>query len=187
MPAEETLRDPAIWLDLLVQECVTIWNTVPALLEMLIEYLETCPQTLSHSCLRLVLLSGDWIPVTLPDRLRKLIPTVEIISLGGATEASIWSILYPIQRVDPSWKSIPYGKPMRNQRFFVLNERLEPCPVWVPGCLYIGGIGLAEGYWRDEAKTQASFLLHPQMGEQVIWDAIYQMAISNSWDAKIFR
>jgi acyl-CoA synthetase (AMP-forming)/AMP-acid ligase II/acyl carrier protein len=115
----------------------------------------------------LVLLSGDWIPVTLPDRLRKLIPTVEIISLGGATEASIWSILYPIQRVDPSWKSIPYGKPMRNQRFFVLNERLEPCPVWVPGCLYIGGIGLAEGYWRDEAKTQASFLLHPQMGERL--------------------
>ncbi len=167
MPAEETLRDPATWLDLLAQERVTIWNAVPALLEMLIEYLETLPQALSHSCLRLALLSGDWIPLTLPDRLRKLIPTVEIISLGGATEASIWSILHPIGRVDPSWRSIPYGKPMRNQRFFVLNERLEPCPVWVPGHLYIGGIGLAKGYWRDEAKTQASFLLHPQMGERL--------------------
>ena len=167
MPAESTLRDPATWLDLLVQERVTLWNTVPPLLEMLVEYLETHPQTLSHSCLRLALLSGDWIPVTLPDRLRKLIPTVDIISLGGATEASIWSILYPIQSVDPSWNSIPYGKPMRNQRFFVLNERLELCPTWVPGHLYIGGVGLAKGYWRDEEKTQASFLLHPHTREHL--------------------
>jgi pyochelin synthetase len=167
MPAEDILRDPATWLDLLVQEHVTIWNTVPTLLEMLIEYLEAHPQTLSHSCLRLALLSGDWIPVSLPDHLRKFIPPVEIISLGGATEASIWSILYPIQNVDPSWKSLPYGKPMRNQRFFVLNERLEPCPVWVPGHLYIGGIGLAKGYWHDEEKTQASFLLHPHTGERL--------------------
>jgi len=167
MPAEDALRDPAIWLDLLVQERVTLWNTVPALLEMLIEYIEARPQALSRSWLRLALLSGDWIPVSLPDRLRKLIPTVEIMSLGGATEASIWSILYPIHAVDPSQKSIPYGKPMCNQRFFVLNEMLEPCPVWVPGHLYIGGIGLAKGYWRDEEKTQASFILHPYTGERL--------------------
>jgi len=167
MPAEDALRDPSAWLDLLVQERVTLWNTVPALLEILVDYIEARSQGLSRSWLRLALLSGDWIPVALPDRLRKLIPTVEIVSLGGATEASIWSILYPIHAVDPSWKSIPYGKPMRNQRFFVLNEMLEPCPVWVPGHLYISGIGLAKGYWRDEEKTQASFLLHPQTRERL--------------------
>ncbi|HEY4035382.1 MAG TPA: amino acid adenylation domain-containing protein, partial [Ktedonobacteraceae bacterium] len=167
MPPDDALRDPATWLDLLVQEQVTLWNTVPALLEMLVEYTEARPQALNHSCLRLALLSGDWIPVSLPDRFRKLIPTVEIISLGGATEASIWSILYPIHAVDPSWKSIPYGKPMHNQCFFVLNEMLGPCPVWVPGHLYIGGIGLAKGYWRDEEKTQTSFLLHPRTGERL--------------------
>jgi acyl-coenzyme A synthetase/AMP-(fatty) acid ligase/acyl carrier protein len=92
---------------------------------------------------------------------------VEIMSLGGATEASIWSILYPIHAVDPSWKSIPYGKPMRNQCFFVFNEMLKPCPVWVPGQLYIGGIGLAKGYWRDEEKTQVSFIIHPHTGERL--------------------
>ena len=42
---------------------------------------------LSGSCLRLALLSGDWIPIALPDRLRSLVPEVEIVSLGGATEA----------------------------------------------------------------------------------------------------
>jgi amino acid adenylation domain-containing protein len=167
MPAENALRDPVAWLELLVQERVTLWNTVPALLEMLVEYTEAFPGALNSSSLRLALLSGDWIPVSLPDRLRMLIPVVEIISLGGATEASIWSILYPITMVDPAWKSIPYGQPLCNQRFFVLNEHLEPCPVWVPGQLYISGIGLARGYWRDEEKTQASFLLHPQTGERL--------------------
>ena len=56
---------------------------------------------------------------------------------------------------------------MHNQRFLVLNALLEPCPVWVPGQLYIGGIGLAKGYWRDEEKTQASFLYPPTTGERL--------------------
>jgi len=51
---------------------------------------------------------------------------------------------------------------MVNQTFHVLNEALEPCPVWVPGQLYIGGIGLAQGYWRDEEKTRERFISKAQ-------------------------
>ena len=113
MPTEETLRDPAAWLNILVQERVTLWNTVPTLLQMLVEYTEAYPETFPQSSLRLALLSGDWIPVTLPERLRKLLPEVAIISLGGATEASIWSICYPITGVDPAWNSIPCGQRLK--------------------------------------------------------------------------
>ena len=56
---------------------------------------------------------------------------------------------------------------MRNQTFHVLDHDLEPRPVGVPGYLYIGGIGLAQGYWRDEEKTRASFLTHPRTGERL--------------------
>lgn len=167
LPAAGALRDPASWLEVMVQNRVTVWNSVPALLQMLVEHCEFHSSSLAFSYLRLVLLSGDWIPLALPDRIRKLQPGAEVISLGGATEASIWSIFYPIASVEPSWKSIPYGRPMLNQQFFVLNEALEPCPVWVPGQLYIGGIGLARGYWRDEEKTQASFFLHPRTGKRL--------------------
>ncbi|MBW8879725.1 MAG: AMP-binding protein, partial [Acidobacteria bacterium] len=163
MPEPESLRDPSHWLDLLLSERVTVWNTVPALMEMLVQYLGA--RDLPESRLRVALLSGDWIPVTLPERLRSLFRGVETISLGGATEASIWSILYAIEEVDPAWPSIPYGRPMVNQRFHVLDTRLEPCPAWVPGHLYIGGVGLARGYWRDEEKTRASFVSHPRTGE----------------------
>ncbi|HEY0606683.1 MAG TPA: amino acid adenylation domain-containing protein, partial [Herpetosiphonaceae bacterium] len=166
MPDAAALRDPRHWAQLLSRERVTIWNSVPALMEMFVEYVAERP-ALHPELLRLVMLSGDWIPLTLPDRIKTLSPNIALWSLGGATEASIWSILYPIERVDPGWKSIPYGRPMLNQQFHVLSESFEPAPTWVPGQLYIGGIGLAQGYWRDPEKTAASFITHPRTGERL--------------------
>jgi pyochelin synthetase len=166
IPDARATREPAHWLDLMLRARVTVWNSVPALMEMMVEYAENIGQGgLEH--LRLVMMSGDWIPVSLPARIRALAGGAKLISMGGATEASIWSILYPIEEVAPTWKSIPYGKPMLNQTFHVLNSALEPCPDWVPGQLYIGGIGLAQGYWRDEAKTNAGFFRHPRTGERL--------------------
>jgi acyl-coenzyme A synthetase/AMP-(fatty) acid ligase len=135
-------------------------------MQALVEYAADRDKNLPAS-LRLVLLSGDWIPVLLPDKIRKLGKNARVISLGGATEASIWSILYPIQEVDPQWKSIPYGRPMVNQEFYVFTEFLEECPVWVTGQLYIGGIGLAKGYWKDKEKTDAAFIIHPRTGKRL--------------------
>jgi amino acid adenylation domain-containing protein len=166
MPTSDAVRDPLAWIELLKKERVSIWNTVPALLKLLVEFAEEQTLDLGET-LRLALLSGDWIPLTLPERCKRLQPGAQVISLGGATEASIWSIFYPIETLDPAWKSIPYGRPLTNQRFYVLNDALEPCPVWVPGHLYIGGIGLAVGYWRDAEKTNASFVLHPGTGERL--------------------
>jgi pyochelin synthetase len=166
MPDATITPDPAYWTELLVREQVTIWNSVPALMQMLTEYLNSQPNHFEIA-LRLVMLSGDWVPLTLPAQIRSLVPNASIISLGGATEASIWSILYPIQTVEPHWKSIPYGFPMVNQSFQVFNAAFKPCPVWVPGELYIGGIGLAKGYWHDTEKTQARFITHPYTGERL--------------------
>lgn len=167
VPAASGTRDPAYWSTLVQEQGVTIWNSVPALMQLLVEYVTGRSERLPDS-LRLVMMSGDWIPVTLPDQIRAISDKdIRIFSLGGATEASIWSIYYPIAAVDPAWPSIPYGKPMINQSFHVLNEVLEPCPVWVPGELYIGGIGLAKGYWRDDKKTGAHFITHPRTGERL--------------------
>jgi len=165
-PDPAGVRDPAHWAEQIERHGVTIWNTVPALMQLLVDYVASQGRRLTPT-LRLALLSGDWIPVNLPDQIRSLGNGPRVISLGGATEASIWSILYPIERVDPAWKSIPYGRPMINQRFYVLNEALESCPAWVAGELYIGGTGLARGYWRDEEKTKACFITHPRTGERL--------------------
>jgi amino acid adenylation domain-containing protein len=114
--------------------------------------------------LRLVLLSGDWLPLPLPQKIREQFEKAEVFSLGGATEGSIWSIYYPVKEVKKEWKSIPYGFPLANQQFYVLNRHMELCPVGVQGELYIGGVGVALGYMGDEEKTNAAFIHHPGLG-----------------------
>jgi amino acid adenylation domain-containing protein len=159
-------RDPAHWARLLADEGVTVWNSVPAMMQMLVEYLG--PRGAGpHGPLRLALLSGDWIPVGLPDQVRRCFPDAEVVSLGGATEAGIWSVAYPIAHVDPAWRSIPYGRPLTNQRAYVLDEGYEPRPDWVTGSLYLAGLGLARGYWRDRARTDEAFVVSPDGGERL--------------------
>jgi amino acid adenylation domain-containing protein len=166
LPDESGLRDPSHWIEMMRQGRVTVWNSVPGFMRMLVEYAQGVRMAIPSS-LRVALLSGDWIPVTLPDQLRRLVPGVRVISLGGATEASIWSILHPIDDVDPARPSIPYGKPMVNQQIHVLDGEFDMRPVWVPGDLYIGGVGVADGYWHNQEATDAAFITHPETGERL--------------------
>src|SRR5262249_31449308 len=170
MPDAESGRDGGHWLEMMREHRVTVWNSVPALMQMVVEYVKGLGEEERKEVgerLRLVMLSGDWIGVNLPDEVKKMASGAEVISLGGATEASIWSIYYRIGEVREEWKSIPYGRPLSNQRWEVLNDRMERCPVWVAGQLYIGGEGLARGYWGDEEKTGKSFIRHPESGERL--------------------
>jgi amino acid adenylation domain-containing protein len=158
-------RNPASWASTVARESVTVWNSVPAVADLLVEEAESTGRTFPH--LRLVLLSGDWIPVTLPDRIRRVAPNAQVVSLGGATEASIWSIFYPVGDVPGDLASIPYGRPLANQSWHVLDGSGRDAPVWVPGDLYIGGVGLALGYLNDPVRTQAAFVTHPRTGERL--------------------
>ncbi|WP_424186646.1 amino acid adenylation domain-containing protein [Actinokineospora sp. G85] len=166
LPEAGARRDPARWVALIAEHRVTVWNSVPALMRMLVEHAEVAGAEPIGS-LRVAMLSGDWIPLDLPDRLRACVPGARVVSLGGATEAAVWSICYPIGEVSPDWLSIPYGTPLRNQTFHVLNDRLLPSPTWVTGQLFIGGAGVAECYWNDERRTAESFIVHPTTGERL--------------------
>lgn len=157
MPESRMAKDPESWHKLVTEHNISIWNTVPALMEMYAEYVANISES-NNICIRLALLSGDWIPLSLPTKLKALNPKMEIISLGGATEASIWSIYFPINRVCKEWQSIPYGKPLANQTILILDELLKPCPIYATGSIYIGGMGVANGYHKDKEKTERSFL-----------------------------
>lgn len=197
LPNAEKRLDPAHWVEVIRQGQVTLWNSVPAFMQMLIEHLEDSPADAKDiASLRWVILSGDFIPVTLPERMRTQIPDVEIISAGGPTETTVWDICYPIGMVDPAWASIPYGQPMHNAQYYVLKDNLDPCPTWVEGELYIAGTGLARGYWRDPERTNASFITHPRTGQRLYrsetWGATYLVIklnapILKSWADETFR
>ena len=221
MPDACSVKDPAHWAELMVRYQVTLWNSVPAMMEMLVDSVEErsgqycsdkadltppCPPSPEGTpcpplpykgrgeqdspllrgeglgerlteqywqskvlplSLRLAILGGDWLPVSLPNRLKALVEEIQILSIGGPTETTIWNIGYLIEEVDPAWKSIPYGRPMANSKYYILNEALEDCPVWVPGQMYCAGAQLAKGYWRNEEKTRANFITHPRTGERI--------------------
>lgn len=164
LPDPEYGKDPAHWIHWLNHENITVWNSVPAFVEMLAEYEEYQRQVTSQS-LRLIMMSGDWVPVSLPGRIRNLFQNVEIVALGGATEGSIWSNHFEIPEVVPEdWKSIPYGKPLANQKYYILDQNMEDCPDWVPGTLYIAGDGVAQGYLNDKEKTEEKFVVLDRNG-----------------------
>jgi tyrocidine synthetase-3 len=159
VPAND-LKEPQRLLGIIVKEGITFWDSAPAALQQLVPFLPGIKNYQHSSRFRLVFLSGDWIPVTLPDALRSVFPGLKVISLGGATEATIWSNYYPIEKVDPAWVSIPYGKPTQNAKYYILDLQLNICPIMVPGDLYIGGQCLAAGYVNDIELTAEKFVEH---------------------------
>ncbi|MFC4034728.1 amino acid adenylation domain-containing protein [Streptomyces polygonati] len=177
LPASERRGDPSHWAELVAREHITVWNSVPGQLQMLCDWLRPAPLSAIGGegeagpdgirGPRLALLSGDWIPVALPDEARAVLPGMRIVSLGGATEGAIWSIAHPVGEVDVTRPSIPYGRPLTNQTFHVLDQAMRPRPDWVPGELYIGGAGVALGYLGDDARTAERFVTHPETGARL--------------------
>lgn len=168
-PHPDRQRDPSHWLELMQNHQITIWNTAPALMQMFVNFLETEKQEISTSLshFRIALLSGDWIPLNLPDTLKQLVPSVQLISLGGATEASIWSNFHVYKGLQPDWNSIPYGRPLSNQGLRILDEQMRNCPEWKSGDLFITGTGLALEYFNDPELTEERFFHHPADGERM--------------------
>ena len=164
-PPPEHHWDPAAWLEALVAHRVTIWNSVPALMALTSNEAERRGTKLDT--LRIVMLSGDWIPPALTGRLRDLAPGARIYSLGGATEAAIWSVCHTVTGQDSALPSVPYGLPLANQTMHVLDDALEPRPDGVEGDIYIGGRGLASEYIGAPEQTAAVFLSHPRTGERL--------------------
>jgi amino acid adenylation domain-containing protein len=161
-PDSERREEPLYWSELIKRHQITVWNSVPQLAVLLYE--ASIESNISLNSLRVVLLSGDYIPLTLPTTIKKRDENIRVLSLGGATEGTIWSIFYEIQEVNPNWKTIPYGMPLANQGIYILNRDLTSVPMGVIGDLYITGVSVSLGYYNNPTRTNESFIHHPTLG-----------------------
>ncbi|MBL1097915.1 non-ribosomal peptide synthetase [Streptomyces coffeae] len=169
---EAQQRDPALLLNLLLTEPITFWNSVPTTLNQLPPLLSRKDTWEGTDRLRLVFLSGDYTPLPLPDEIRAVFDRAEIVSLGGATEATVWSNYFRVREIDPAWRSIPYGRPIDNARYYILDDSMQPCPVGIEGDLYIGGDVLCAGYANRPELTAERFLRDPyphRDGDRLYW------------------
>lgn len=161
LPSSTVGLSPDEWGTLIARKGVTVWHSAPALLGALLECYEGGKVDRAPS-LRLALLGGDWIPLAMPDAMRRYAgESVKVVSLGGATEVSMDSTLFEVGERSPHWSSIPYGVPMANQTAYVLDDRLVLAPVGVPGELYLGGVGVGWGYHRRPSLTAERFVPNP--------------------------
>ncbi|MFJ2991246.1 amino acid adenylation domain-containing protein [Pandoraea sp. NPDC087047] len=144
---------------IVLDEKITFWDSAPGAMQQILQFIPVS-DTPSHA-LRLVFLSGDWVPVSIPGELRKLFPEVRVVALGGATEATVWSNYFDVTEDSSNWVSIPYGKPIQNARYYVLDDLNQPCPIGIPGKIFIGGECLAEGYTGIEKLTEERFIADP--------------------------
>lgn len=154
-PEKEQYLNPKHWYELIHRHNITVWNTVPSLMLLLLEHLEHAGAETIEICK--VFLSGDWVPVSTRKKLKRYNPNAELITLGGATEAAIWSNYHICKEEDDERTSIPYGYPLANQRFRVLNTQHQDCPDYVIGELYILGAGVSSGYYNDAELNAYSF------------------------------
>jgi amino acid adenylation domain-containing protein len=103
-----------------------------------------------------VLCGGEALPRALADRLVER--SQQVWNVYGPTETTIWS---SATRVTAGTGPILIGPPIANTQFYLLDQRFHPVPVGVVGELYIGGAGLARGYWKRPELTAERFLPNP--------------------------
>lgn len=162
LPGDGEEKDAVRWNELIAEHRVTLWSSVPAMLEMLL----ACRKGDSLTSLRLIAQGGDYIKPAVIAELRTLLPSARLISLGGPTETTIWSIWHEVTPDDTD--CIPYGRPLPGISYYVLDERGDHCPVGTAGRIHTAGIGVALGYLEDGRLSQTDFVtIREPAGEEV--------------------
>lgn len=152
VPSFEQSKNAVVWADLVDRCKVTIWSSVPAIVDMLF----SVAQKEQLQSLRLIAQGGDYIKPSLIAKLREQLPNARLFSLGGPTETTIWSIWHEINEQDQ--EIIPYGKALENNRYFILDENLKPCQMGEVGTMYMAGLNLSNGYLLDGEINYKDFV-----------------------------
>ncbi|NYF51916.1 non-ribosomal peptide synthetase/type I polyketide synthase [Tunturiibacter gelidoferens] len=147
---EEEVADGYLLLQLLQRSKATVLQATPGTWRMLIDAGWSSELPLKVLC------GGEALPRDLADQLVER--SEQVWNVYGPTETTIWS---SATRVTAGTGPLLIGPPIANTQFYVLDHRLHPVPVGVVGELYIGGTGLARGYWKRPDLTAERFLPNP--------------------------
>ena len=115
--------------------------------------------------LKQILLGGEAVPASLIHHIRKNFRG-EIHNMYGPTETTIWSTTYSVE--EPG-STVSIGRPISNTQIYLLDAEFQPVPVGDIGELFIGGDGVARGYWNRPDLTAERFLTMPSLSQHRIY------------------
>jgi amino acid adenylation domain-containing protein len=157
--------------DFLRQSELTQWFSVPSILNYTAKF--DVVREGDFPSLKRLLWCGEVLPTPALIYWMKRLPHVRFTNLYGPTETTILSTYYTVPACpEDEMAPIPIGVPCPGEELLVLDEKLQPVPQGQVGDLYIGGVGLSLGYWRDPEKTGAAFLSNPYSPDPA--DRIYK-------------
>jgi amino acid adenylation domain-containing protein len=148
-------RDAAYLVKLIGEQGITVLHFVPSMLRVFLEEpgIENC-QSLRH-----VICSGEALPYDLQEQFFRLLPS-QLHNLYGPTEAGV-DVTHWTCRRDDDRKIVPIGRPVANTQIYILDRRLQPVPMGVPGELHIGGVQVGRGYHKRPELTAEKFIADP--------------------------
>ena len=161
--SDAVVRDPQQLVQSLARHGVTRLWLVPTLLRAI---LQTTPDVGARlPKLRFLVTSGEALPTALYQETRVKLPHAKLYNLYGTSE--IWDATWydpeEMDSVEAISATIPIGKPIDNVQSYILDAHQQPLPIGVTGELYIGGMGLADGYFNRPELTQARFVTFEQL------------------------
>ncbi len=161
----EVVRDPEELLQILAGEGVTRIVLVPSLLRALLDHApnlqERVPRLKLWSC------SGEALSGELARRFRQGFPEATLLNIYGSSEVAADVTWHDVlEEEEDIGATVPIGKPISNTQMYVLDPHRNPVPVGVRGEIYVGGDGLALGYWNRAVLTAERFVENPIAPEQ---------------------
>ncbi|WGD50779.1 amino acid adenylation domain-containing protein [Bradyrhizobium sp. CB1650] len=156
------VQDPILLAREIERERISVLEIVPSLLRTIVERMDEAPILRAFSKLRLLISTGEPLPVDLCRTWFTRCPKVPLINAYGASECSDDVSLHRLTRAPAAaTTNVPVGAPLPNTQLYVLDPHLAPQPVGVVGELCIGGAGVGRGYINDPAQSKARFLPDP--------------------------
>lgn len=137
----------------------TLWLTAGLFHLMVEEHLDDLRS------LRYLLAGGDVLSVGHVKRVLNALPGCRLINGYGPTESTTFTTCYPMTSAADVGNTVFIGRPIANTTVYILDKRGQPVPAGIPGELYIGGDGLAQGYFNRPALTAEKFVPHPFAAE----------------------
>ncbi len=159
----ETVAIPDKLFKALKSEKITVVELVPALFGGLLEYISGLGiHDRELPDLKWMMVVGEAVSVSWVNKWLQIYPEIKIVNAYGPTEAADDITQFIVNKpFDENQRTVPIGKPLANLNIYILDEQMQLLPIGVPGEICVSGIGVGEGYWKNEEKTNLSFVPNP--------------------------